>query len=63
MGLGIGIGVILVITMCISVIWVNGINYMEEKYPDYKGEDLFDEDLAKEEKKPATKNEKNNRTD
>jgi hypothetical protein len=63
MGLGISIGVILVITMCISVIWVNGINYMEEKYPDYKGEDLFDEDLAKEEKKPATKNEKNNRTD
>jgi hypothetical protein len=62
MGLGISIVVILVITMCISVIWVNGINYMQENYPDYKGEDLFDEDLTTE-KKPTKKNEKNKRTD
>jgi hypothetical protein len=61
MGLGISIGVILVITMCISVIWVNGINYMQENYPDYKGEDLFDEDLTTE-KKSTKKNEKNKRT-
>jgi hypothetical protein len=61
MGLGISIGVILVITMCISVIWVNGINYMQDNYSDYKGEDLFDEDLTTE-KKPTKKNEKNKRT-
>ena len=61
MGLGISIGVILVITMCISVIWVKGIDYMQENYPDYEGEDLFDEDLTTE-KKPTKKNEKNKRT-
>jgi hypothetical protein len=59
MGLGISIGVILIISICISVIWVNGINYMQENYPDYKGEDLFDEDLTK---KPTKKDEKNKRT-
>jgi hypothetical protein len=62
MGLGISIGVILVITMCISVIWVKGIDYMQENYPDYEGEDLFDEDLTTKEKKPTKKNEKNKRT-
>jgi len=25
--------------------WVRGIDYMKENHPDYKGEDLFDEDL------------------
>lgn len=25
--------------------WVKAIDYMQENYPDYKGEDLFDEDL------------------
>ena len=24
--------------------WVMGIDYMQEHHPDYKGEDLFDED-------------------
>jgi hypothetical protein len=62
MGLAISIGVILTISICISVIWVNGINYMQENYPDYRGEDLFDEDLTTE-KKPTKKNEKNKRTD
>jgi hypothetical protein len=62
MGLGISIGVILIISICISVIWVNGINYMQENYPDYEGEDLFDEDLTTKEKKPTKKNEKNKRT-
>jgi hypothetical protein len=33
---------------------------MEKNYPDYKGEDLFDEDLTK---KPTKKDEKNKRTD
>lgn len=25
--------------------WIEGIDYMQENHPDYKGEDLFDEDL------------------
>jgi hypothetical protein len=62
MELAISIGVILIISICISVIWVNGINYMQENYPDYEGEDLFDEDLTTKEKKPTKKNEKNKRT-
>lgn len=28
----------------LAVFWVNGIDYMQENYPDYKGEDLFGED-------------------
>jgi hypothetical protein len=31
----------------IAVFWVRGINYMHENHPDYKGEDLFDEDFNK----------------
>jgi hypothetical protein len=27
----------------ISYLWVRGIDYMKENYPDYKGEDLFGE--------------------
>jgi hypothetical protein len=25
-------------------LWVNGIKYMKDEFPDYKGEDLFGED-------------------
>lgn len=25
-------------------LWVSGIDYMKENYPDYKGEDLFNEE-------------------
>ena len=28
----------------ISWIWVRKIDYMQDNYPDYKGEDLFDDD-------------------
>jgi len=31
-------------TALISWSWVRGIDYMKENHPDYKGEDLFDED-------------------
>lgn len=31
----------------ISILWVNGIHNMKEKYPDYKGYDLFDDDPEK----------------
>ncbi len=28
--------------------WVQGIDYMKENYPDYRGEDLFGEDISTE---------------
>jgi len=27
----------------LSTVWVRGIDYMDEHYPDYRGEDLFNE--------------------
>ena len=33
-----------ILLVVISVLWVSGIDYMEKNHPDYKGEDLFDED-------------------
>jgi membrane protein implicated in regulation of membrane protease activity len=27
--------------------WIEGIDYMQENHPDYKGEDLFDEENKK----------------
>ena len=41
------VGVIIFIvasTALLSWSWVRGIDYMKENHPDYKGEDLFDED-------------------
>ena len=35
------------IVLLLAIAWVKGIDYMQENYPDYKGEDLFDEDLTK----------------
>jgi len=32
-------------TALLSWRWVTGIDYMMKNHPDYKGEDLFDEDL------------------
>lgn len=32
------------IVMLVAIVWVNGIDYMHENHPDYKGEDLFDEE-------------------
>ena len=31
------------VIVIISIIWANGIFKTNENYPDYKGEDLFDE--------------------
>jgi hypothetical protein len=42
------VGVIIFVvasTALLSWSWVRGIDYMKENHPDYKGEDLFDEDL------------------
>jgi hypothetical protein len=39
-----GILIVLVAVAFISVIWVNGVTKMMNDCPDYKGEDLLDED-------------------
>ena len=48
-------GIMALVVIGISVLWVKGITDMHEKYPDYKGEDLFDEgfdfDYKKEDQK------------
>ena len=36
--------VMVIVTALISWSWVNGIDYMKENHPDYKGMDLFGED-------------------
>lgn len=28
----------------VIILWVEGIDYMKKNHPDYKGEDLFNED-------------------
>jgi hypothetical protein len=38
----------LLVTTIVVILWVNGIDYMKENHPDYKGEDLFGEDLYNE---------------
>lgn len=38
------------VLIMISVLWVEGIDYMKENHPDYKGEDfLGEEELKKDE--------------
>jgi hypothetical protein len=34
-------GIIIIISIVISIIWVNGIAYMNDNFPDYKGEDFL----------------------
>jgi hypothetical protein len=63
MELVISIFVCVVVSVFIGIQWVNAIDYMSTKYPEYKGEDLFDEDLTPRPKKPTKKNEKNKGTD
>ena len=43
--MGLVIGLIVASTALLSWSWVRGIDYMKENHPDYRGEDLFDEDL------------------
>ena len=33
-----------ILAAIIAILMVRGLNYMEKNHPDYKGEDLFDED-------------------
>jgi hypothetical protein len=39
------IGCSLVVSTIVSILWVQAIDHMKENYPDYKGEDLFGNDL------------------
>jgi hypothetical protein len=43
-GLMIGIGGSFLLAALAATFWVRGIDYMKENHPDYKGEDLFDEE-------------------
>ena len=45
MGIIIGIVGSFVLAAMVAIFWVRGIDYMKENYPDYKGEDLFNDDL------------------
>ena len=62
MELAITILVVSVISILVGILWVNGIDYMHRNHPDYKGEDLFNEDLSNEKKtKPRRKTKASNR--
>ena len=58
MELVISIFACVLVSIFIGIQWVNGIDYMHKNHPDYKGEDLFDEDLTPNPKTPTEKNEK-----
>jgi hypothetical protein len=58
MELVISIFVCVVVSVFIGIQWVNAIDYMHKNHPNYKGEDLFDEDLTPNLKPPTKKNEK-----
>ena len=40
----VGLNISIAVAIIVSIFWVRGIDYMKENHPDYKGEDLFDED-------------------
>lgn len=62
MELAITIVVVSIVSILVGILWVNGIDYMTKNHPDYKGEDLFNEDLSNEKKtKPRRKTKASNR--
>ena len=40
----VGLIISIAVAVIVSILWVRGIDYMKENHPNYKGEDLFDED-------------------
>jgi hypothetical protein len=36
--------IILLVCLGVGFLWVSGIDAMQDKHPDYNGEDLFDEE-------------------
>lgn len=47
MGSILAVTIILITLIPLAYMWVGAIEEMEKKHPNYKGEDLFDEDLKK----------------
>jgi len=45
------IGIIILVLAPIAWAWASGFEKMNREHPDYKGEDLFSEDIWKDEKK------------
>jgi hypothetical protein len=45
---GLAIGIVVGALVGVVFLWVSAIDYMKETYPDYKGEDLFGEDISTE---------------
>jgi hypothetical protein len=41
------IALLALLTIPVAILWVRGIDYMQENHPDYKGEDLFNEEDEK----------------
>ena len=37
-------GIMFFVLLGIVALWVKGIDYMKEKYPNYEGEDFFNEE-------------------
>jgi len=35
--------IISILSLIMSIFWIRGIDYMKDNFPDYNGEDLFDE--------------------
>jgi hypothetical protein len=45
MGIVIGIVGSFILAAMVAIFWIRGIDYMKENHSDYKGEDLFGDDL------------------
>lgn len=43
--------IILLAIAIVALSWINGISYMHEKYPDYEGKDLFNDEEIKQDGK------------
>jgi len=41
----VGLGILIVVLLGIVATYVKGLDDMNDRYPDYKGKDLFNEDL------------------
>jgi hypothetical protein len=39
----IAISIIIIILIPLSILWLKGIDFMQENHPDYKGDDFFGE--------------------
>jgi hypothetical protein len=42
---GLIIGILALAIIITVILWVQGIDYMQKNYPDYKGDDFLEDDL------------------